>query len=36
MQRVGQPDEVAAAIRWLCSDTASYLTGSLVDISGGR
>jgi NAD(P)-dependent dehydrogenase (short-subunit alcohol dehydrogenase family) len=36
MQRVGQPDEVASAIVWLCSDSASYLTGSLIDISGGR
>jgi NAD(P)-dependent dehydrogenase (short-subunit alcohol dehydrogenase family) len=36
MQRVGQPDEVASAIVWLCGDGASYLTGSLIDISGGR
>jgi NAD(P)-dependent dehydrogenase (short-subunit alcohol dehydrogenase family) len=36
MQRVGQPDEVASAIVWLCSDGASYLTGSLIDVSGGR
>ncbi len=36
MQRGGQPDEVAQAIIWLLSDAASYCTGSLLDISGGR
>jgi NAD(P)-dependent dehydrogenase (short-subunit alcohol dehydrogenase family) len=36
MQRVGRPEEVAATIAWLCSDAASYVTGSIVDVSGGR
>jgi NAD(P)-dependent dehydrogenase (short-subunit alcohol dehydrogenase family) len=36
MQRVGTDDEVAAAIMWLASDAASYATGALLDISGGR
>ena len=36
MGRGGDPDEVARAILWLLSDDASYVTGSLVDISGGR
>lgn len=36
MQRVGEPDEVARTILWLVSDEASYLTGALVDVSGGR
>jgi NAD(P)-dependent dehydrogenase (short-subunit alcohol dehydrogenase family) len=36
MQRGGQPEEVAQAIVWLLSDAASYCTGSLLDISGGR
>jgi NAD(P)-dependent dehydrogenase (short-subunit alcohol dehydrogenase family) len=36
MGRAGQPSEIAAAIVWLCSDEASYVTGALVDVSGGR
>ncbi|MFZ6721731.1 SDR family oxidoreductase [Undibacterium sp. Ji49W] len=36
MQRGGAPDEVAAAIVFLASDAASYITGSFVDVSGGR
>ncbi|MEL7164171.1 MAG: SDR family oxidoreductase [Pseudomonadota bacterium] len=36
MQRVGHPEEVAQAILWLASDAASYVTGSTLDVSGGR
>jgi NAD(P)-dependent dehydrogenase (short-subunit alcohol dehydrogenase family) len=36
MQRVGQPEEVAATIAWLCGDEASYVTGAILDVSGGR
>ncbi len=36
MQRGGQADEVAFAIAWLCSEEASYVTGALLDVSGGR
>lgn len=36
MGRGGQPEEVADAIAWLCSDEASYVTGALLDIAGGR
>ncbi|MDA8017186.1 MAG: SDR family oxidoreductase [Thermoanaerobaculia bacterium] len=36
MQRGGEPDEVAQAILWLLSDAASYVTGSFIDIAGGR
>lgn len=36
MRRGGQPEEVAHAILWLLSDDASYVTGSLLDVSGGR
>ncbi len=36
MKRGGHPDEVAKTILWLLSDEASYITGSIVDVSGGR
>jgi NAD(P)-dependent dehydrogenase (short-subunit alcohol dehydrogenase family) len=36
MQRGGQPDEVAQAIVWLLSEEASYVTGSILDVTGGR
>jgi NAD(P)-dependent dehydrogenase (short-subunit alcohol dehydrogenase family) len=36
MGRVGQPDEVAALVSWLCSDDCSFSTGAVFDISGGR
>lgn len=36
MQRGGYPEEVARAILWLLSDEASYSTGVLLDVSGGR
>ncbi len=34
--RGGEPEEVAELIAWLLSDDASYITGSLIDIAGGR
>jgi len=36
MQRGGSADEVAAAIAWLVSERASYITGTTLDVSGGR
>jgi NAD(P)-dependent dehydrogenase (short-subunit alcohol dehydrogenase family) len=36
MKRVGTADEVAAAVLWLLSDAASYITGAILDVSGGR
>jgi len=36
LQRGGQPEEVANAIAWLLSDEASYVTGSFMDLAGGK
>lgn len=36
MQRGGDPKEVADAILWLLSEEASYVTGSFIDVAGGR
>ena len=36
MQRGGSADEVANAIVWLLSDAASYVTGTTIDVTGGR
>lgn len=36
MKREGRADEIAAAVLWLLSDEASYTTGALLDVSGGR
>jgi NAD(P)-dependent dehydrogenase (short-subunit alcohol dehydrogenase family) len=36
MQRVGRPEEVAAAAIWLCSDQASFITGATIPIDGGK
>jgi len=36
MKRGGDPEEVAHAIIWLLSDEASYVTGSFIDVAGGK
>lgn len=36
IQRGGTPEEIAQAIVWLLGPEASYITGSLLDVSGGR
>jgi NAD(P)-dependent dehydrogenase (short-subunit alcohol dehydrogenase family) len=33
--RVGEPDDVAACVAFLCSDSASYITGEVIDVNGG-
>ncbi len=36
MGRGGEPMEVAEAVVWLLGDAASFVTGSFIDVSGGR
>lgn len=36
MKRVGTAEEIANAIVWLMTDDASYVTGAILDVSGGR
>ena len=36
MKRGGRPEEVARAILWLLSDEASFTTGAILDVTGGR
>lgn len=36
MQRGGSAEEVAEAVLWLLSEQASYVTGTLLDVTGGR
>jgi len=36
MQRLGEPEEVAELVLWLCSPACSFSTGAVFDLSGGR
>ena len=33
--RIGQPNDLAEAIVWLCSDSASFITGVSLPVEGG-
>jgi 7-alpha-hydroxysteroid dehydrogenase len=35
MHRVGQPDDIAAAVVYLASDAASFMTGKILQVDGG-
>jgi 3-oxoacyl-[acyl-carrier protein] reductase len=35
LQRVGRPEEVAAAVSFLCSDDAGYITRQVISVNGG-
>ena len=35
MGRIGNPEEIAEAVVWLCSDAASFVTGHAMSIDGG-
>jgi NAD(P)-dependent dehydrogenase (short-subunit alcohol dehydrogenase family) len=35
MRRLGEPDEIADAVVWLCSDKASFITGHALPLDGG-
>ncbi|MBX9610675.1 MAG: SDR family oxidoreductase [Burkholderiales bacterium] len=36
MKRLGEPSEIADVVAWLASDAASYVTGEIVVVDGGR
>jgi 2-hydroxycyclohexanecarboxyl-CoA dehydrogenase len=36
IQRAGRPEDIAGAVAWLASDEASFVTGQIVGVNGGR
>ena len=35
LKRIGKPEDVAAAVRFLASEEAGYITGHVLDVNGG-
>jgi len=35
MRRIGRPEDVAAAVSFLCSDDAAYITRQVLSVNGG-
>ena len=35
LNRLGEPEEIAEAVAFLCSDRASFITGQLLSVDGG-
>jgi NAD(P)-dependent dehydrogenase (short-subunit alcohol dehydrogenase family) len=33
--RIGKPEDIAAAVVFLCSEEASYITGQVIRVNGG-
>jgi 3-oxoacyl-[acyl-carrier protein] reductase len=33
--RAGQPEDIAGAVAYLCSDDAAFVTGHIIDVNGG-
>ena len=35
LKRIGRPEDIAAAVKFLCGDDAGYITGHVLDVNGG-